>query len=43
MKAKVFLPDYVGYGPAVGLIVLLMLAWYYAVKSNERTGRFSAN
>ncbi|MEN8208858.1 MAG: YeeE/YedE thiosulfate transporter family protein, partial [Candidatus Fermentibacteria bacterium] len=42
MKAQVFLPDYVGYGASIGIMVLFLLGWYYLVKWNERTGKFSA-
>ncbi|MCK5785895.1 MAG: YeeE/YedE family protein [Candidatus Sabulitectum sp.] len=42
MQTKVFLPNYVGYGASVGIFVLFLLVWYYLVKWNERTGKFSA-
>jgi uncharacterized membrane protein YedE/YeeE len=42
MKAKVYLPDYMGYAGAFALVVALIFIWYVFVKWNERTGRFSA-
>ena len=42
MKQQFFLPEKIGYGPAVGVFVLIMLLWYLFVKWNERTGKFSA-
>ncbi len=37
-----FLPDYLGYPGAFGLILFILLIWYVFVKWNEKTGRFSA-
>ena len=42
MKQMYFLPEKIGYGPAVGIFLLLILIWYLFVKWNERTGKFSA-
>ncbi len=41
-KQKVFLPDYVGYGGAVLIFIVLIILWYAFVKWNERTGKCSA-
>lgn len=42
LKQQFFLPEKIGYGPAVGVFLLIMLFWYLFVKWNERTGKFSA-
>ncbi len=42
MKQMFFLPEKIGYGPAVGVFLAIMLLWYLFVKWNERTGKFSA-
>ena len=42
MKQMFFLPEKIGYGPAVGVFLVIMLLWYLFVKWNERTGKFSA-
>jgi hypothetical protein len=42
MKFKSFLPDYVGYGGAFLIVILIILVWYVFVKWNEKTGKFSA-
>jgi hypothetical protein len=42
LKQQFFLPAKIGYGPAVGVFVVIMLIWYLFVKWNERTGKFSA-
>ncbi len=39
---KNYLPDYLGYPGAVGLVLFIILIWYVFVKWNEKTGRFSA-
>jgi len=39
---KNYLPDYLGYTGAVGLVLFIILIWYMFVKWNEKTGRFSA-
>jgi hypothetical protein len=41
-KYKNFLPDYLGYGGAFLLVLLIIVIWYVFVKWNERTGKFSA-
>jgi uncharacterized membrane protein YedE/YeeE len=41
-KFRSFLPDYIGYDGAFALILGLLLLWYWFVKWNERTGKFSA-
>jgi len=41
-KQKIFLPDYVGYGGAVLIFMVLIILWYAFVKWNERTGKFTA-
>jgi len=41
-KQTVFLPDWVGYGGAFLIFMVLILLWYIFVKWNERTGKFSA-
>ncbi len=41
-KFRNYLPDYLGYDGAFLLIVVLLGAWYWFVKWNERTGKFSA-
>ena len=38
----VFLPQALGWGGAMGLVVLVMAAWYAFATWNEETGRFSA-
>ncbi|MBN2730146.1 MAG: YeeE/YedE family protein [Bacteroidales bacterium] len=42
MKFKSFLPDYIGYGGSFALVVAILLFWYWFVKWNEKTGKFSA-
>ena len=42
MRAKMFLPDYLGYTGAVLLILVILLLWYIFVKWNEKTGKCSA-
>jgi len=42
MQFKSFLPDYIGYGGAFALVLIILLLWYMFVKWNERTGKFSA-
>jgi len=42
LNYKNYLPDYLGYGGAFLLVVLIILVWYVFVKWNERTGKFSA-
>jgi uncharacterized membrane protein YedE/YeeE len=42
LKEAVFLPDTLGYGGAITLMLLVLFIWYIFVKWNERTGRFSA-
>ncbi len=39
---KMFLPDYIGYSGAFGVVVCILLIWYWFVKWNEKTGRFTA-
>lgn len=41
-RFRSYLPDYIGYDGAFALIVGLLLLWYWFVKWNERTGKFSA-
>lgn len=41
-RFRSYLPDYLGYDGAFALIVALLLLWYWFVKWNERTGKFSA-
>jgi uncharacterized membrane protein YedE/YeeE len=41
-RFRSYLPDYLGYDGAFALIIGLLLAWYWFVKWNERTGKFSA-
>lgn len=41
-RFRSYLPDYLGYDGAFALIVGLLLLWYWFVKWNERTGKFSA-
>lgn len=41
-KFRNYLPDYIGYGGSFFLILGLILLWYWFVKWNEKTGRFSA-
>ena len=41
-KFKNYLPDYLGYDGAFALVLGILLLWYWFVKWNERTGRFSA-
>ncbi len=38
---KNYLPDYLGYPGAVGLVLLILFVWYWFVVWNERTGKFS--
>ncbi len=42
MKFKSFLPDYIGYGGSFALVAAILLFWYWFVKWNEKTGKFSA-
>lgn len=42
MKFKNYLPDYLGYGGAFLLVLVIILIWYVFVKWNEKTGKFSA-
>ncbi len=42
MKFRNFLPDYIGYGGAFFLVLGLIVLWYWFVKWNEKTGKFSA-
>jgi uncharacterized protein len=42
LGAAVFLPSVIGWGGAVGLVVLAMTAWYLFAAWNERTRLFSA-
>jgi uncharacterized protein len=41
-RFRSYLPDYLGYDGAFALVVALLLLWYWFVKWNERTGKFSA-
>ena len=41
-KFRNYLPDYLGYDGAFALVLAIILCWYWFVKWNERTGRFSA-
>jgi uncharacterized membrane protein YedE/YeeE len=42
MKFRNYLPDYLGYDGAFILVLGLIILWYWFVKWNERTGKFSA-
>ena len=42
MKEAIFLPDKLGYGGSICLMLLVLVVWYVFVKWNERTGRFTA-
>ncbi len=42
MKFRNYLPDYLGYAGSFALVLGLILLWYWFVKWNERTGKFSA-
>lgn len=41
-KFRNYLPDYIGYDGAFFLVLAIILLWYWFVKWNEKTGRFSA-
>ena len=41
-KFRNYLPDYLGYDGSFILILGLIILWYWFVKWNERTGKFSA-
>jgi len=41
MQFKNYLPDYIGYGGAVLLVIAILALWYWFVVWNERTGKFS--
>jgi len=41
-KFRNYLPDYIGYDGAFFLVLAIILLWYWFVKWNERTSRFSA-
>jgi hypothetical protein len=41
MQFKNYLPDYLGYPGAVGLVLLILAVWYWFAVWNERTGKFS--
>ncbi len=40
-RLKIFMPDWVGYGGAVLIFLLIILAWYLFVTWNERTDKFT--
>ena len=42
MREALFLPDTLGYGGAVLLLLLVLFIWYMIVKWNERTGKLAA-
>lgn len=42
MRFRSFLPDYLGYSGAFVLVLAVILLWYWFVKWNEKTGRFTA-
>ena len=42
LGAAVFLPSAIGWGPALGLVVLVMAAWALGATWNEEHRRFSA-
>jgi uncharacterized protein len=42
LRFRAFLPDYIGYPGAFALVVGLILFWYWFVKWNEKTGKFTA-
>ena len=42
MKQEVFLPDTLGYGGAISLMILVLILWFIFVKWNERTGKLTA-
>jgi len=39
---RMFLPDYLGYAGAFTLVIFIILFWYWFVKWNEKTGKFTA-
>ncbi|MBE0661869.1 MAG: YeeE/YedE family protein [Bacteroidales bacterium] len=42
LRYRSFLPDYIGYPGAVALVIGIILLWYWFVKWNEKTGKFTA-
>jgi hypothetical protein len=42
MTEAVFLPDTLGYGGAILLMLLVLFIWYIIVKWNEKTGKLAA-
>jgi uncharacterized membrane protein YedE/YeeE len=42
MKQQLFMPDHFGYIGSVAIVILIIILWYWFVKWNERTGKFSA-
>lgn len=42
MNQSVFLPDTLGYGGAVSLMLLIITIWFIFVRWNERTGKLAA-
>lgn len=42
MQFQNYLPDYLGYLGAIGLVLGILFCWYWFVTWNERTGKFSA-
>jgi uncharacterized membrane protein YedE/YeeE len=42
LKFKAFLPDYIGYAGSFIVVIAFIALWYWFVKWNEKTGKFSA-
>jgi uncharacterized protein len=42
VRFRAFMPDYIGYPGAFALVLIFILLWYWFVKWNEKTGRFTA-
>ncbi|MFO7721965.1 MAG: YeeE/YedE thiosulfate transporter family protein [Bacteroidales bacterium] len=42
MRFRAFMPDYIGYPASFALVIGVILLWYWFVKWNERTGKFTA-
>jgi uncharacterized protein len=42
LRYRSFLPDYIGYPGAFALVIGFVLLWYWFVKWNEKTGKFTA-
>lgn len=42
LRYKNFMPDYIGYTWSIIIVLAILFIWYWFVKWNEKTGKFSA-